>query len=122
MAGTIARSHDRTRPPEHCDAIPVANATDTPGMNTPRLVSVNARLASAELGLDVGIRLRELDGRWMAVAEFDGDPEVGIGASPRAALAAALASLGDRAAATLMADPQLFGVSLALRQEALTSA
>lgn len=88
----------------------------------PRLISLNARLASAELGLDVGIRLRELDGRWMAVAEFDCDPEVGIGASAREALSAALASLGDRAAATLMADPQLFGVSLALRQPALTSA
>ncbi len=75
------------------------------------LISVNTRLASEELGLDVEIRLRQLDGRWLAVAEFGGEPEVGIGASPRVALAAALASLGRRAAATLMADPQLFGLS-----------
>ena len=84
----------------------------------PRLVSVNARLASAELDLDVEIRLRQLDGRWLAVAEFGEEPEVGIGATPRAALAAALATLGKRAAAVLMADPQLLGVSLAISQPA----
>jgi hypothetical protein len=84
----------------------------------PRLVSVNARLASQELGIDVEIRIRELDGRWLAVADFGGEPEVGIGANPRVALAASLATLGDRAAAALMADPQLFGVSVALRQPA----
>ena len=82
----------------------------------PRLVSVTTRLSSPELGLDIEVRLRELDGRWLAVAEFDGDPEVGIGATPRAALAASLATLGDRSAAALMADPALFGVSVSLRQ------
>jgi hypothetical protein len=81
----------------------------------PRLVSVNARVASDQLGLDVEIRLRQLDGRWLAVAEFGGEPEVGIGPTPRVALAAALATLGDRAAA-LMADPQLLGLSVAVRQ------
>jgi hypothetical protein len=84
----------------------------------PRLVSVNARLVSEELGLDLEIRLRQLDGRWLAVAEFGDEPEVGIGATPRAALAAALATLGERAAAIIMADPQLFGVSAAIRQPA----
>jgi hypothetical protein len=84
----------------------------------PRLVSVNARLASEELGIDVEIRLRQLDGRWLAVADYDGDPEVGIGATPRTALAAALTTLGERATAVLMADPQLFGVSAAIRQPA----
>lgn len=84
----------------------------------PRLVSVNARLASEELGLDVEIRIRDLDGRWLAVADFGGEPEVGIGATPRVALAAALATLGERAAATLMADPQLFGVSVAIARPA----
>ena len=82
------------------------------------LISVNTRLASEELGLDVEIRLRQLDGRWLAVAEFGGEPEVGIGASPRVALAAALASLGKRAAATLMADPQLFAVSAKIARTA----
>ena len=87
-------------------------------MAQPRLVSVNARLQSDTLGLDVDIRLRHLGDRWLAVAEFGGEPEVGIGATPRVALAASLATLGDRAAATLMADPQLFGVSAAMRQPA----
>ena len=84
----------------------------------PRLVSVNARLACEELGLDVEIRLRQLDGRWLAVADFGREPEVGIGATARAALAAALATLGERAAAILMADPQLFALSARIRQPA----
>ena len=84
----------------------------------PRLVSINARLASEELGLDVDIRLRQLDGRWLAVADFGDAPEVGIGATPRVALAAALATLGERTAAVLMADPQLFAVSAAIARPA----
>jgi hypothetical protein len=87
-------------------------------MKNPRLVSVNTRLRCEDLDLDVEIRLRELGGRWLAVAEFGGEPELGIGANPRVALAAALATLGERAAAVLMADPQLFGVSVAMRQRA----
>jgi hypothetical protein len=87
-------------------------------MEQPRLVSVNARLASSELGLDVAIRLRQLDGRWLSVADFGSEPEVGIGATPRAALAASLATLPKRAAAVLMADPQLIGVSVALGKPA----
>jgi hypothetical protein len=84
----------------------------------PRLISVNARIGSAQLGIEAEIRLRQLDGRWLAVADFGGEPEVGIGATPRAALAASLATLGERATAALMADPQLFGVSVAIRQPA----
>lgn len=84
----------------------------------PCLVSVNARLASKELNLEVAIRLRQLAGRWLAVAEFDGEPEVGIGATPRVALTASLVTLGTRASAALMADPALFGVSTAIRQPA----
>jgi hypothetical protein len=84
----------------------------------PRLVSVNTRFCCEALGLDIELRLRELDGRWLAVADFDGQPEVGIGATPRLALAAALTTLGERAAAVLMADPQLFGLSAAIRRPA----
>lgn len=87
-------------------------------LQQPHLVSVNFRLASAELGLDVDVRLRQVDGRWLAVADFDGDPEVGIGASARTALTAALATLGGRAATALMADPQLFAVSAEIRRPA----
>ncbi len=84
----------------------------------PRVVSVNARFAVEELGLDVDIRLRELDGRWMAVADFGGEPEVGIGSTARDALAASLATLGTRTAAAVMASPVLFGASAQLRQPA----
>ena len=84
----------------------------------PSLVSVNAHLGSAELGIEVEIRLRQLNGRWLAVADFGGKPEVGIGATARAALAAALATLGERVATALMADPQLFGLSAAIRRPA----
>ncbi|MCV0402685.1 MAG: hypothetical protein K5924_03130 [Chloroflexi bacterium] len=84
----------------------------------PRLVSVNARIGSADLGIEVGIRLRQLDGRWLAVAEFADEPEVGIGATPRAALAAALGTLGTRAASALMADPRLLGVSAEIMRSA----
>ena len=84
----------------------------------PHLVSVNAHLASEELGIEVEIRLRQLEGRWLAVANYGSDPEVGIGATPRTALAAALTTLGERAAAVLMADPQLFGVSAAILRPA----
>lgn len=87
-------------------------------MEHPHLVSANARLTSDVLGLDVSIRLRQLDGRWLAVADFGDEHEVGIGPTPRAALVASLASLGTRAAAALMADPQLFGLSAAIRQPA----
>ncbi len=81
----------------------------------PRLVSVTFRLTSPDLGLDAEVRLRELDGRWLAVADFGGDHEVGLGGSARAALSAALGTLGPRAAAALMADPELLGVSADLR-------
>ncbi len=84
----------------------------------PHLVSINTRLVSEELGLHLDIRLRQLDGRWLAVANFGGEPEGGIGASPRVALAAALATLGERAAAILMADPQLFAASAAIGRSA----
>ena len=83
---------------------------------SPRLVSVNAHLASADLGIEVEIRLRQVNGRWLAVADFGTDPEVGIGATPRAALEASLATLGKRAATVLMADPQLLSPSLALQE------
>jgi hypothetical protein len=103
----------------HRDRRAVAIGRDALGMDgQPRLVSVNARLGSEELGLQVEIRIRELDGRWLAVADFGGEPEVGIGATPRTALAAALASLGERAASALMADPQLFGLSVAIARPA----
>ena len=84
----------------------------------PRIVSANAHLRADHLGIEVDIQLRELDGRWLAVADFGGEPEVGIGPTPRGALVAAFATLPERAATALMADPQLFGLSAAIRRPA----
>ena len=84
----------------------------------PKLVSANAHLRAGQFGIEADIRLRELDGRWLAVADFGGDLEVGIGPTPRVALLAALATLPERAATALMADPQLFGLCAAIRQPA----
>ena len=84
----------------------------------PHLVSANGRFMCSDLGLEVEIRIRQLNGRWLAVADFEGQPEVGIGPTARGALVAALATLGQRAAAVLMADPQLISLSTALRQPA----
>jgi hypothetical protein len=84
----------------------------------PQLVSANAHLKAGQFGIEADIRLRQLDGRWLAVADFGGEPEVGIGPTPRAALVAALATLPDRTAIALMADPELFGLSAAIRQPA----
>jgi hypothetical protein len=97
----------------HRDAQGVTTEADGVGMQ-PHLVSANFRLGSAELGLDVEVRLRKLDGRWLAVAEFGDEPEVGLGATAREALTASLATLGRRTATALLADPRLFGVSLQL--------
>lgn len=102
------------------DSRAVAIGRNDPAMNQhhPRLVSANFRLASHELNLDVEIRLRQLGDRWLAVAELGDDPEVGIGATARVALAASLATLGERAATALMADPRLLGVSAEIRRPA----
>ena len=87
-------------------------------VHPPRLVSANAHLKAGQFGIEADVRLRQLDGRWLAVADFGGDPEVGIGPTPRAALVAAFGTLPERAATALMADPELFGLSAAIRQPA----
>lgn len=95
------------------------NEHDDPRMiQRPQLVSANAHLRADQLGIEVDVRLRQLDGRWFAVADFGGAPEVGIGPTPRAALVAALATLPERAATALMADPQLLRLSAAIRRPA----
>ena len=40
----------------------------------------------------VDVRVREFDGRWLAVADLADEPEIGLGWSPRAAVAQALTS------------------------------
>lgn len=74
------------------------------------LVSVNFRLSASRLDFHVDVRLRDFDGRWLAVADISGEHEIGLGRSPRGALADALASLGTAATVAFLADPQLIGI------------
>jgi len=60
------------------------------------------------------MRLDPLGERWVAVVNCEHERHHGIGASARDALVAALAPLGRRTAASVMADPAMFGASLAL--------
>jgi hypothetical protein len=80
-------------------------------VHRPTLVSVNFRLTASDLDFWVDVRLRSFGDRWIAVADIGGDPEIGVGATAREALAGSLGSLGDRAATAFLADAQLFGVS-----------
>lgn len=72
---------------------------------------MNFRISAPTLDFYIDLRLRDFDGRWLAVADISGDQEIGLGRSPREALAASLASLGADASAALLTDPQLIGVS-----------
>jgi len=75
------------------------------------LVRVNFRLSASRLDFYVDVRLRDFDGRWLAVSDISGEHEIGLGCNPREALAASLAALGTAATAALLADAQLIGVS-----------
>jgi hypothetical protein len=72
---------------------------------------VQFRLAAPSLDFHVDMRLRQFDGRWLAVAESAGEPEVGLGHTAQQALTAALSSLGSAAVADLLADPTLWAIS-----------
>ncbi len=41
------------------------------------------------------MRLREFDGRWLAVADLADEPDIGTGMTAREAVEAALAALGE---------------------------
>ncbi len=45
----------------------------------PTLASVQLRLTSPFLSFYVDVRLRNFNGRWLAVADIAGDKEIGIG-------------------------------------------
>lgn len=76
-----------------------------------RLVSVQFQLRASSLDFYVDVRLRQFDGRWLAVAEISDEPEIGLGTTARDALAASLSSLGPTAVDELLADPALLGIS-----------
>jgi hypothetical protein len=72
------------------------------------------RLRSPLLAFHVDVRLRERGGRWLAVADVRGEQRIGVGGNARAALEASVSTFGQETAAALLADPQLFGVSVRL--------
>jgi hypothetical protein len=76
-----------------------------------RLVSVQFQLRASSLDFYVDVRLRQFDGRWLAVAQIGDEPEIGLGTTARDALAAALSPLGPAATNELLADPALWAVS-----------
>lgn len=79
-------------------------------------MSVQFALRAPTLDFWVDVRLRNFEGRWLAVADIADEHEMGLGASAREALTAALSCLGQHAAETLLADPQLLSVSRAVRR------
>ena len=64
-------------------------------------------LTHRDLALWIDVRLREFDGRWLAVADFADEPDVGVGHDPRVALREALMALGPRMASELAESAQL---------------
>ena len=74
--------------------------------------SVEFELVHPLFGYPMAILLRNHAGRWAAIANGADGRLDGIGATAREALTGALAPLGARAAALLMADPALFGASV----------
>lgn len=78
-------------------------------------MSVQLALRAPSLDFWVDTRLRNFDGRWLAVAEIAGEHEIGLGTSAREALTAAISCLGPRATEALLADPQLLRVSRGMR-------
>jgi len=52
------------------------------------------RLTHPDLDFWIDVRLREFDGRWLAVADLTDEPDIGVGETQEEALRGALASLG----------------------------
>ena len=74
--------------------------------------SVEFELAHPFFGFAISMRLHNLGGRWLATAQRADSRLLGIGATAREAFTVAIAPLGARTAALLMADPALFGASV----------
>jgi hypothetical protein len=74
--------------------------------------AVEFQVEPPSLGYAVSVRLRDFRERWFAVAECRDVRHSGLGSTARDALVAALAPLGPKPTAALMADPAMFGASL----------
>lgn len=67
------------------------------------------RLRASALDFWVDVRLCSFGGRWIAVADIGGEPELGLAGTVREALEDSLSSLGPSAAAKLLEDPRPYG-------------
>lgn len=65
------------------------------------------RLTHPAIDLWIDVRLREFDGRWLAVADLADEPDVGISEDPWEAVRDALLALGPRLANELAASTDL---------------
>ena len=66
------------------------------------------RLTHPGLYFYVDVKLRaHPEGKWLAVADFAGEPDVGTGHEPREALRGALAALGEPIASEMARDAEL---------------
>ena len=70
------------------------------------------RLTHPALDFWIDVRVRQLNGRWLAVADLAGEPDVGVGDTPSQALWDALSSFRLVLRADLLddAEQQLSGV------------
>jgi hypothetical protein len=80
----------------------------------PARAGVTITLISQFVDFAVAVRIRESGDRWVADADCPNGTQVGIGTTAREALAACLSTLGPRTRSALLADPGLFGASLAV--------
>ena len=62
------------------------------------------RLSHSDLDVWIDVRLREFDGRWLAVADLADAPEVGTGETPQEALRGALAAFEEKLRDELVAS------------------
>jgi len=65
------------------------------------------RLTHPDRDFWVDVRVREFDGRWLAVADLADEPEIGLGSTSREAVMRALRSLDIARAAEMAAGAAL---------------
>lgn len=75
-------------------------------------------LSPAVLGIAIHVRLGDFEDRWTASVSYGSATADALGPTARDALVAALAPLGERATAMVMAQPTMFAASADLLRRA----
>lgn len=78
----------------------------------PGTTSASFLLVAPTLPAGVEVSVRAKSGRWVSEASWAGRTQLGVGATPRDALAAALSPLGRQAIVELLASPEAFALSV----------